>query len=116
MFADKNKIAKLHMDNNGVQYFDTQKAITSRRTQDPTVFADGPAGMHACNPGKNSLPIFLVKRILHILAISKRDSIIPAPLRAPGSRIQENTTTSVAEAFLMSSRPQRGKKSHKNIT
>jgi hypothetical protein len=73
MFADKNAIAKEHMEKNGVQFFDTQKAILSRRTQDPTVFAD--LAIHACNPGKNSLPIFLVKRILHILAVSKRDGL-----------------------------------------
>jgi hypothetical protein len=115
MFVDKNKIAKFHMDKNGVQYFDTEKAIKSRRTQDPTVFADGPAGMHACNPGKNSLPIFLVKRILHILALSKRDHTRPQ-LRAPVSAEENYTTASAVEATLVSSRHQRViKKPRKDI-
>lgn len=72
LFAAKNAIAKENMSKQGVMYLDTQKGIKSRRTQDPTVFAD--RAIHACNPGKNSIPIFLAKRILHLLAVEKEQA------------------------------------------
>ena len=93
MFGEKNAIARQHMENNGIQYLDTQRAIRSRRTQDPTVFAD--RAIHACNPGKGSLPMFIVKRILHILAVNKRDGLpLPSTSTSTAGSTGSSTGTS----------------------
>lgn len=70
--VSKEKFARVR----NVVYLSIEDVTLSRRVLDPTVFHDG---VHMCSPGLGSLPIFIVKRLLHVIyrkSIDRESSLV----------------------------------------
>jgi hypothetical protein len=63
-FASKDHFAKAHLPE-GVVFLNSSQATRPRKDADPATSVDG---LHWCNPGKSSIPVFIAERILHLLA------------------------------------------------
>ena len=74
-FAEKNKNVETHFTNSGIIIVDANKAIMSRYKKDPKIFKGG--GIHYCEPGQSSIPMFVNKLIMQSIASSLYHGTIP---------------------------------------